>query len=80
MKTGDDKTLEILFETEKVADKILTNRNAIKDLSKRKEDVREAIREVGKQTKEKVWITVAGMMIKVSRDKAVELLKKGKKN
>lgn len=78
-KGGDDKTFEILFETEKVADRILLNKRTITDLSRRKEDVREATREVSKSSGTKVWITVSGMMIKVEKLKALELLKKGKR-
>lgn len=77
-KTPSDKALAILFETEKVADKILMNQRAILELSQKKEDAREAIRELEKSDQEKAWITVAALLVKVPRAKALEMLKRGK--
>lgn len=78
VKTAGEKTFEILYETEKVADKILANKSAVTELSQRKEDAREALRELEKSTEEKTWITVGGMLVKVTKVKALEMLKKGK--
>lgn len=78
MKKSNDKIFELLYETEKVADKIICNRKSIVELSQKKEDVREAIREAGKSTDEgKVWISISSMMVKTSKENAMKLLKKG---
>lgn len=77
-KKSNDKTFELLYETEKVADKIIFNRKSIVELSQKKEDIREAIRESSKASDdEKVWISISSMMIKTSKENALTLLKKG---
>lgn len=78
-KTANEKTFEILYETEKVADRILFNKKAITDLSQKKEDAREAYRALEKSSDEKTWITIGGMMVKVDKTKALDMLQKGKK-
>lgn len=72
------KTLNILIETERLADKILQNKQEIVALDKRRQDTREAIREVGKTEEKKAWITVGSMLIEMKKEKALELLQSGK--
>lgn len=79
VKTVGDKTFEILYETEKVADEILSNKRALTELSKKKEDAREATRMLEKSTAEKTWITVGGgIMVKMKKQQAVLKVQSGK--
>ncbi|XP_055379961.1 p53 and DNA damage-regulated protein 1 [Condylostylus longicornis] len=76
-KTNNEKIIEILIETEKVADKIMVIKQEIISLDKRRQENREAIREIGKsENDKKVWITVGSLLIKMEKLKALELLKK----
>lgn len=80
-KSGTSKTLEILIETERVADKILSHKQEIIELDKRRQHNREAIRDLGKMEGEnKVWITIGSLLVKMERPKAIEMLKKGNLN
>ncbi|XP_063708985.1 uncharacterized protein LOC134837533 [Culicoides brevitarsis] len=74
-----NKPFEIIYETEKVADKIITNKRHITELSQKKEDTREAIRELQKSTQTKAWTSVSGMLVKTTKEIALELLKKDQK-
>ncbi|XP_037946336.1 uncharacterized protein LOC119678539 [Teleopsis dalmanni] len=73
-----DKIDEIFKACEKAADDVLTQKGQIIALSKKEEDVRVAIREITKSTDKKVWITIGSMLVKIQREKALELLKKDK--
>ena len=79
MTDDGKKTMEILISTERVADKILTNKQEIIALDKRRQDTREAIRDLKKSDEQKTWITIGSMLVKLKRDKALELLTKGKR-
>lgn len=72
------KTINLLIEGERLADKIIQNKQEIVALDKRRQDTREAIRELGKSEEKKSWITVGSMLIEMKKDKALELLQKGK--
>lgn len=72
------KTINLLIETERLADKIIQNKQEIVALDKRRQDTREAIRELGKTRETKTWITVGSMLVKMKKDKALELLQSGK--
>lgn len=74
------KTINLLIETERLADKILQNKQEIVALDKRRQDTREAIRELGKCEEKKAWITVGSMLIEMKKEKALELLQSGKSN
>lgn len=78
VKTANDKTFEILYETEKIADRILSNKRAVTELSKKKEDAREAARVLEKSNTEKTWITVGGIMVKMNKQQALAKLQSGK--
>lgn len=71
------KPLELLIETERVADQILQNKQEIVELDKRRQSNREAKRGLEKPDDKKAWITVGPMLVKMTKDKAVKLLEKG---
>lgn len=76
-KSGVQKTMEILIAIEKVADEVLVNKRELTEYGKQKEDLRVALKEIEKSNDQKVWITIGSMPIKMEKEKAVELLKKG---
>lgn len=78
-KTDVQKTIELIQSTENVADKILVNKQEQLALDKRRQQTREAIRALEKHhpDQKKVWITVGSMLMKMNREKALELLKNG---
>lgn len=76
---SSQKTLAILIETERVADKVLQNKQEIFALSKRRTDTREAVRRVEQSDEPKTWLTVGSILVKVTKDKALELLRKGRR-
>jgi len=73
-----EKSISIITETEELADKILANKQELIALDKRRQETRETLRLMEKSEEPKVWITVGSMLIKMQREKATELLKKGK--
>lgn len=79
MMDDTTKTINLLIETERLADKILQNKQETVALDKRRQDTREAIRELGKSVEKKAWITVGSMLIEMKKEKALELLQSGEK-
>lgn len=77
-KTTEQKCMEILKSTEEVADKVLVNKQELINLDRRRQQNREAIRELEKSTDKKVWTTIGSMLVKLDHQKALDLLKKGK--
>lgn len=77
MKTDAEKTIEILEASERVADKILVNKQEIIELDKRRQANREALREVRKSDERKHWISVGCILVQMPKDKATGLLEKG---
>ncbi|KAI8117418.1 uncharacterized protein LOC111686709 [Lucilia cuprina] len=78
-KTSEQKCMEILKSTEEVADQVLVNKQELINLDRRRQQNREAIRELEKNTEKqekKVWTTIGSMLVKLDRQKALELLKK----
>jgi chaperonin cofactor prefoldin len=75
--SSKEKIFEIIFESEKVADQILVNKHELLQLDKTRQSNREAIRELGKLEDKNTWITVGSMLIKMERNEAIEVLKKG---
>lgn len=71
------KVIELLKDTERVADQVLQNKTEIIELDKRRQSTRLAIRDLGKTDDRKAWITVGSMLVKLEKTKALELLKKG---
>uniref|UniRef100_A0A2M4B034 p53 and DNA damage-regulated protein 1 n=1 Tax=Anopheles triannulatus TaxID=58253 RepID=A0A2M4B034_9DIPT len=79
--SDQQKLMEILVETERVADRILANKQELVQLDKRRQDTREALRYIeqhfpeGKQP-QRLWITIGSMLVKQNRQEAIELLRK----
>lgn len=69
--------LEHLEKVENKAGEILTDREEIIALDKRRNDDRVGMRAVQKQSYEKTWITVGPLLLKMSSKAAEELLEKG---
>lgn len=58
----------------------MVNKQELVALDKRRQQNREAIRELEKNannSEKKVWTTIGSMLVKMDRAKALELLKKG---
>lgn len=76
-QTDLNKSIEIINKTEELADKILVNKQELTVMDKRRQENREALRLIEKSEEPKVWITIGSMLVKMKRDQAIELLKKG---
>lgn len=76
---SDEKAFEIIYKNEKVADKILSNKQEIVDWDRKRQGNREALREMLKSEEKKVWITVGSMLIQMEKVNAIEVLQKGNK-
>lgn len=79
MNQASRKVLDILKESERLADKVLQNKQEIVELDKRRQGTREAIRNLAKTTDKSAWITIGPILVKMEKEKANILLKKGKK-
>lgn len=77
MNQASSKVLEILKESERIADQVLQNKQEILELDKRRQVTREATRDLGKNDEKKVWITIGPILVKMEKGKALDLLKKG---
>lgn len=73
-----NKSLKLLIETERVADQIMQSKQEIVELDKRRQINREALRSIQNGNENKTWITIGPMLVKMKKEKAVELLSKGK--
>lgn len=73
----DVQMYDIIYETEKVADQILQNKQAIVDYDKKRQGNREALRELRKSEERKVWMTVGSMLIEMEREEAIDVLNDG---
>jgi len=76
-QTDLNKSIEIITKTEELADKILVNKQELTVMDKRRQETRQAMRLMEKSEDKKVWITIGSMLVKMEREKALELLKKG---
>ncbi|XP_050071493.1 uncharacterized protein LOC126559386 [Anopheles maculipalpis] len=77
--SDQQKLMEILLETERVADRILAYKQELVELDKRRQDTREALRLIEKHIpakQKRVWITIGSMLVKQDRASAIELLRK----
>jgi len=72
-----DKSIEIITKTEELADKIMANKKELSVMDKRRQETREALRLMEKSEDKKVWITIGSMLVKMEKEKALYLLKKG---
>lgn len=77
MNAASKKVLKMLMDTERVADQVLQNKQEIIELDKRRQSTREAIRDLGKNDEKSVWITIGPILVKMEKEKACGLLKKG---
>lgn len=77
MANANQQVIKLLRDTERVADKVLQNKKEIVELDKRRQSTREAVRDLGKTSDRKTWITIGPIIVKMEKDKAVDLLKKG---
>lgn len=77
MNQAGKKVLDILINSERLADQILQNKTEIVELDKRRQSTREAIRDLAKNTDKNVWITIGPILVKMEKEKACKLLKKG---
>ncbi|XP_064543934.1 uncharacterized protein Pdrg1 [Drosophila montana] len=75
-QTDLSKSIEIISKTEELADKILVNKQELTVMDKRRQQTREALRLIEKSEEPKVWITIGSMLVKMKRERAMELLKK----
>jgi chaperonin cofactor prefoldin len=73
----DSRVFDIIYNTEKVADQILTNKHELVNWDKKRQGNREALRELKKSGEKKVWITVGTILVQTERIKAIEVLMKG---
>uniref|UniRef100_A0A0K8TR70 P53 and DNA damage-regulated protein 1 n=1 Tax=Tabanus bromius TaxID=304241 RepID=A0A0K8TR70_TABBR len=77
-KTSAQKTIEILVESEKIADDILVIKGELIALDKQRHETNEALRNVQKTDEKKVLITIGTMLVKVERERALDILQKEK--
>lgn len=77
MNQASRKVLDILKESERIADQVLQNKQEIVELDKRRQVTREAIRDLAKNDEKNVWITIGPILVKMEKQKACNLLKKG---
>lgn len=75
--SNDARIFEIIQKNERVADKILVNKQEMVNWDKKRQGNREALRELRKSEDKKVWITVGSMLVQMDRLKAIEVLSKG---
>lgn len=71
------KLLEHLEQVEHKAGEILTDREEIVALDKRRNDDRVGLRAIQKESCEKTWITVGPLLLKMPSKAAMELLEQG---
>lgn len=69
--------LDYLQKIEEKGVEILTDRQEVIALDKRRNDDRVGMRALQKQKGDKTWITVGPLLLKMSSKKAEELLKEG---
>lgn len=77
MMSEHQRLLEHLEQVENKAGEILTDREEIIALDKRRNDDRVGMRALQKQSHEKTWITVGPLILKMPSKAAEELLEKG---
>lgn len=75
-----NKSIEIITKTEELADKILANKQELTVMDKRRQENREALRLIEKSNEPKAWITIGSILVKMKREQAIELLKKGEQS
>ncbi|CRL00546.1 CLUMA_CG013807, isoform A [Clunio marinus] len=74
--TDNDRVLEIIYKTERVADQILVNKQELVNWDIKRQSNREALRELKKSAEKKCWITVGSMLVQMETPRAIEVLSK----
>ncbi|XP_022128154.1 p53 and DNA damage-regulated protein 1 [Pieris rapae] len=73
------KTLKYLVSVEKLADEILSDKHEIVLLDKRRNQNREALRDLAKTNQKKCWVTVGSVLVKHSMESTKALLEADQK-
>ncbi|CAD1468556.1 unnamed protein product, partial [Heterotrigona itama] len=76
MKFNEQKALEHIQQVEEKANEILTDRQEIIALDKRRNNDRVGMRALQKENCEKIWITIGSLLVKMPSKTAEELLVK----
>ncbi|XP_015793600.1 p53 and DNA damage-regulated protein 1 [Tetranychus urticae] len=71
-----DKAMEILYDIEKVGEKIIIDKELIIDFDRRRNKNREALRSIQQKKPEKVWLCFGNMFVRAYTDKAKEIIEK----
>ncbi|KAM3966849.1 pdrg1 prefoldin-like subunit [Aphomia sociella] len=74
-----EKVLKYLVSVEKLAEEILCDRREIVMLDKRRNDNREALRNLKKSAQQKCWLTVGSVLIKHNAEATTSLLENDQK-
>ncbi|KAJ8734769.1 hypothetical protein PYW08_014019 [Mythimna loreyi] len=74
-----ERLVKYLVSVEKLANEILSDKHEIVLLDKRRNQNREALRDLTKSTQKKCWVTVGSVLIKHSADAAKSLLEADQK-
>lgn len=74
-----ERTLKYLVAVEKLAEEILADKREIVVLDKRRNENREALRNLTKSTQKKCWLTVGSVLIKHDSDSAKNLIESDQK-
>lgn len=72
-----NKSLKHLQELESLGEEILRDRQEIIALDNKRNQNREGLRALSKINNDKAWITLGPLLVKIPKEKAEELLKKG---
>lgn len=74
------KTMDILVRCERTADRILQIKRELVMLDQRRQDTREGLRELQKDSTAKhSWVAIGSMLVRLTHEKAVQTLKKGER-
>lgn len=88
MNQASKDVMNILISSERLADKVLQNKQELLELDKRRQNTREAARLIDdekdkkvpkaeKKLEKNVWVMLGPVLVKMDRKKALILLKKG---
>lgn len=77
MKFNEQKALEHIQQVEEKANEILTDRQEVIALDKRRNNDRVGMRALQKENCEKIWLTIGPLLVKMPSKIAEELLVKG---
>lgn len=90
MNQANQQVMNILINSERLADKVLQNKQELLELDRRRQSTREAARliddekddkkvpKVERKLEKNVWVQLGPVLVKMERKKALTILKKGK--